>query len=115
MLNKVNRTIGLLRKLQNISPHGPLYKLFIRFHLDYDDVIYDQHYNNSFHQKQESIQYNVALAITGAMRGFFREKLGQKLSLESLQQQRLFRKLYSFIKITKNQSPKYLFDKTPHH
>ena len=106
ILNEVNKITGLLRKLQNILAHGPLHKSSIRFHLDYGDVIYDQHYNNCFHQKLESIQYNAALAITGAMRGSFREKLGQKSGLETFQQQRLFRKLYYFIKVTKNQSPK---------
>ena len=68
ILNKVNKTIGLLRKLQNILPREPLltiYKSFVRPHLDYGDVIYDQHYNNSFHQKLESIQYNANLVITG--------------------------------------------------
>ena len=30
------------------------------------DIICDQHYNDTFHQKLESIQYNVALAITSA-------------------------------------------------
>ena len=49
-------------------------------HLDYGHVIYDQNYNNTFHQKMESIQYNTALAITGAIRGSWRE-----LGLESLQ------------------------------
>ena len=86
MLNKVNKTIRLLRKLQNILPRRPLltiYKSFIRHHLDYGDVIYDQHYNNSFHQKLESIQYNAALAITGAIRGSSREKLCQELGLKS--------------------------------
>ena len=80
ILNKVNKTIGLLQKLQNILPREPLltiYKLFVRPHLDYGDVIYDQHYNNSFHQKLESIQYNAALAITGAIRGSSRERLYQ--------------------------------------
>ena len=89
ILNKVNKTIGLLRKLQNILPREPLltiYKSFVRPHLDYGDVIYDQHYNNSFHQKLESIQYNAALAITGAIRGSSREKLYQELDLESLKQ-----------------------------
>ena len=46
ILNKVNKTIGLLRKLQNILPREPLltiYKSFVRPHLDYGDVIYDQH------------------------------------------------------------------------
>ena len=107
-MNKVNKTIGLLRKLQNILPCEPLltiYKSFARPHLDYGDVIYDQHYNNSFHQKLESIQYNPALAITGAIRGSSREKLYQELGLESLKQRRWFRKLCYFFKITKNQSP----------
>ena len=105
ILNKVNKTIGLLRKLQNILPRGPLltiYKSFIRPNLDYGDVIYDQHYNNSFHQKLESIQYNAALAITGAIRVSSREKLYKELGLASLQQQRWFRKLGYFFKITKN-------------
>ena len=113
-MNKVNKTIGLLRKLQNILPREPLltiYKSFVRPHLDYGDVIYDQHYNNSFHQKLESIQYNAALAITGAIRGSSREKLDQELGLESLKQRRWFRKLCYFFKITKNQSPKYLIGK----
>ena len=45
----------------------------------YGDIIYDQAYNLSFHQKLESIQYNAALAVTGAIRGSSREKLYQKL------------------------------------
>ena len=72
ILNKVNKSIGLLRKLQNILPHEALltiYKSFVRPHLEYDDVIYDQNYNNYFHQKLESIQYNAALTVTGARRG----------------------------------------------
>ena len=50
-----------------ILPRAPLLtiqKPFIRPHLDYSDVIYEQHYNNSFHQKLESIQNNAALALT---------------------------------------------------
>ena len=112
--NKVNKTIGILRKLQHILPREPLltfYKSFVRPHLDYGDVIYDQHYNNSFHQKLESIQYNAALAITGPIRGSSRETLYQELGLESLKQRRWFRRLCYFFKITKNQSPKYLFVK----
>ena len=99
ILNKVNKTIGLLHTLENILPREPLltiYKSFVRPHLDYGDVIYDQHYNNSFHQKLESIQYNAALAITGAIRGSSREKLYEELGLESLKQRRWFRKLLFF-------------------
>ena len=42
--NKVNKTIGLLRKLQDTLPRTLLitiFKSFIRPHLDYGDIIYD--------------------------------------------------------------------------
>ena len=37
----------------------------MRPHLDYCDVIDDKIFNESWHKKLESAQYNVALAITG--------------------------------------------------
>ena len=80
-MNKVNKTIELLRKLRNILPSEPLltiYKSFVVPHLDYSDVIYDQHYNNFFHQKLEPLQYNAALAITDAIRDPSRENLYQE-------------------------------------
>ena len=78
IINKVNNTIGLLCKLQNILPRSALLticKRFIRPHSDYVDIIYDQAYNTSFHQKLERLQYNACLAITGAIRGTSRENL----------------------------------------
>ena len=78
IFQKTNKTIGLLRKLQTLLPRAPLitiYKLFIRPHLDYGDMIYDQTFNMSFQKKLETILYNAALAITGAIRGSSREKL----------------------------------------
>ena len=86
-LNKVQKTIGLLRKFQQILPRQSLitiYKSFIRPHLDYDDIVYDRAFNESFHKNLESIQYNAAIAITGAIRGTSSEKLFQELGLESL-------------------------------
>ena len=44
VLNKVKKTIGLLRKFQQILPRQSLitiYKSFIRPHLDYGDIVYD--------------------------------------------------------------------------
>ena len=114
--NKVNKTIGLLRKLQDTLPRTSLitiFKSFIRPHLDYGDIIYDRAYNASFHQNIESIQYNAALAITGAVRGTSREKLYQELGSESHQQRRWYRKLCCLFKIIKNQSPSYLFQLVP--
>ena len=75
MLNNVSKTKGFLFKLQKILARPPLiaiYKSFIRFHLDYGGIIYDQVYYVSF-QKIEPIQYNGALAITGAIRETPRE------------------------------------------
>ena len=51
--------------------------MFHRPYLDYDDIIYDQAYNLSFHQKLESTQYNAALALTEAIRGSSGEKLSR--------------------------------------
>ena len=90
-----------------------IYKSFIRPHLDYSDIIYDQAYNLSFHQKLESIQYNTALALTGAIRGSSREKLYQELGLESLQLRRWYRKLCCFYKIYNKQAPGYLTELIP--
>ena len=106
----------MLRKLQNILPRPALltiYKCFIRPHLDYGDIIYDQAYNLSFHQKLESIQYNAALALTGAIRGSSREKLYQELGLESLQLRQWYRKLCCFYKISNKKAPGYLIDQIP--
>ena len=104
----VNRTIGLIRKLQNVLPRISLvtiYKAFVRPHLDYGDILYDQAFNNSFHDRLESIQYNTCLAITGAIRGTSREELYQELGLEPLRLRRLCRKLCLFCKVFKNEHP----------
>ena len=53
-LRKISKTIGLLYKLHKFLPKATLitiYKAFIRPHLDYGDILYDQAYNMSFHQK----------------------------------------------------------------
>ena len=58
--------------------------VFIRPHLDYSDIIYDKIFNESWHKKLESAQYNAASVITGAIRGTNTVKFYQKLGLESL-------------------------------
>ena len=104
VLCKINKTIGLTRKLQNLLPRSDLItlcKAFVRPHLDYGDILYDQARNELFHLKLESIQYHACLAITGAIRGSSREKLYQELGLESLQQRHWYRKLCCFYKSLK--------------
>ena len=85
---KVNKAIGLLQKLQKTLLRLVLitmYKALVRPHLDYGDMIYDEAYNKTFHQKLESIQYNACLALSGAIRGSSREKRYHKIDLESHQ------------------------------
>ena len=67
--SKVNKIIGLLRKLQNLLPRTVLIticKAFVRPHLDYNDILYDQAFNLSFHQELECIHYRAYLAIIRA-------------------------------------------------
>ena len=100
LLKKVNK------QLQNINIAN-YYKCFVGPHLDYGDIIYDQAFSDSFHQKVESRQYDAVLAITDTIRGTVKEK---ELYLESRQQRCWYRKLRFFFKIYKTQCPKYLFD-----
>ena len=87
ILNKVNKTIGPLRKYQLILPGHSLmtiYRIFTRPHLDYDDVIYDSAFNESFHQRLGSVQYNAVIAITGAIRGTFSRTRVGNLEIKTL-------------------------------
>lgn len=77
---KVNKTIALLRKLQNILPRPALltiYKYFVRTHLYYGNIIYDQAFNSSSHQKFESpLQYN---ELTLAIKVSLEKRRGKKI------------------------------------
>ena len=57
-------------------------------------ILYDQPNNKSFSQKIETVQYNAALAITGAIKGTSQIKVYYELGLESLEFRRWFRKLF---------------------
>ena len=81
---KINKTIGILRKLQNLLPRTALimiYKAFVRSSLDYGDILYDQAFNLSFQQKLKSIRYRACLAITGAMPGTLEKRFAKKNDL----------------------------------
>ena len=56
-------------------------KSFARPNLDYVDIIYDKHFNESFERKIELVQYK---AIKGAIKGTSRDRLYQELGLEPL-------------------------------
>ena len=117
-IEKASKGINVLRKLRSHIPRSSLitiYKSFIRPLFDYADIIYDQPNNSSFIDQVESIQYNAALAITGAIRGSSRDKLYNELGIESLFSRRWFRKLCVFYKIFHEKSPKYLYNLIPEH
>ena len=111
-INKTYKIIGTLRFLSKYLPLHSLdkiYKMMIRSHLDYCDVIYHVlHANafpftlNSLMEKLERVQYNAALAITGTWRGINRSKLYEELGWESLNDRRWSRRLIQFCKIHNN-------------
>ena len=77
VFKKVNKTIGFLRKLQNLLPITTLitiYKAFFRPHVDYGDFLCNQAFNSFFHDRLGSVQNNACLAITGAIRGTSKKK-----------------------------------------
>ena len=90
-----------------------IYKNFVRPHLDYGDVIYDNSSNETFCQMIESVQYNAAFAITGAIPGSSLEKLYQELGFESLRDRKWYRKLCFYYKIRHNDCPLYLTECIP--
>ena len=79
--------IGVIKKLNVTLLRFSLltiHKWFIRPHLDYGDIIYDQSNTNRLSEKNESIQFNTVIVITGAIRDTSRKKFYQELGLESL-------------------------------
>ena len=67
--------------------------------MDYGDIIYEKHNNESFKRKIEYIKYKACIAVAGAIQGTSRECLYQELCLESLENRRLYRKFIFFIKL----------------
>ena len=112
-LNKAYFGVGKIKRIRDILPRDSLvtiYKLFIRPHLDYGDVIYDQPNNYSFSDKIEQLQYKARLAITGAIQETSRERLYNELVPESLSSRRWCRKLCAIYKLLSTQCPKDLFN-----
>ena len=107
-ISKGNKGIGIIKRLLNTLPRKSLlnvFKSFIRLHLHYCDINYNQLNNESFCAKIERIQYN--LAITDAIKETPHTKL-HKDQLESLKFRRWFRQLCDFFKVKTNEKPDQL-------
>ena len=85
-----------------------IFNSFVRPLLKYADFIYDKPCNDTLKGKLEAVQYNACLAINGAIRGTFWERLYRELGLETLIDHRRSRKLFCFHKIIKGIFPSYL-------
>ena len=115
-IKKATVGVNLMRKLNLLLPRSSLltvYKCFIRLRLDYGDVIYDQPNLSSLANKIESVQYNAALAINGAIRGTSKEKLYQELGFESLKDRRWLRRLCYVYKTVNTKQSADLYDLIP--
>ena len=110
-ISKINKCIAVIKKRTYSLPRKSLitiYKAFLRPLIDYGDIIYDQPQNESFCEKLESVQYKVALAITGAIKGFSREKIYQELGFESLNPRRWYKRLNCMFNIMNDKAHYYL-------
>ena len=113
---KANQGIGLLNRLRAFLARNSLvtiFKIRVRPHLDYGNIVYDRPGNLNFTDRLEKVQYNACLAITGCFRGTCREKLYLELGLESLADRRYSRKLMRFYQIVNGLAPSYLSDILP--
>ena len=111
-INKADKAIGITRKLNNILPRYALLTIdhsFVKPHLDYGYVIYDQPKNEMFSRKIERVQYKASLAITGASQ----ENIYQELSLKSLRSRRWLRRACNLYKLVTTQKSLYHFNLIP--
>ena len=115
-IGKASKKIGVIKKLFKSLPRNDLltiYKSFVRPHPDYGDIAYDPPNNESFISKFEQVQYNAALAITGATKCTSCSKLYNELGLESLESRRRLRRLCFLHKIISNGLTAYLNELIP--
>ena len=124
-LKHITEKVGIARKgigiIKHLAPYLPvksrdqIFKMHVRPHLDYCDMIYhipiktkemsdgdSQRNLNYLMGTLESTQYQAALAVSGAWKGTSREKIYNELGWESLDERRMFRRLVQFYKIMKN-------------
>ena len=105
-----NKGLGLLKFLAKYTTRKRLslmYKIYVRPHLDYGDVVYHNQSSESM-DLLSSIQYNAALIVAGCWKGTSKEKIYNELGWETLNDRRHFRRLTLYYKIKNNLTPDYL-------
>ena len=103
---KACRGVGIIRSVAKYVSRDVLdqmYKLYVRPHLDYGDLMYhidDPEVSPSLTKRLESVQYTAALAVTGAWKGTDKSKLIDQLGWAYLQDRRRYRRLTHFFQTT---------------
>ena len=121
---KAKTNIGIIKYLNRFLPFKTLYQLYkslVRSHLDYCNIIYHippiVHHPplgtslNYLMEKMEIIQYQAALAVTGAWQGSSRAKLYKELGWEALSERCMCKRVLQIHKIVDRRTPSYLRDK----
>ena len=118
---KAKKNLGLIKHLSVFLPHKTLdlmYKALVRSHFD-TDIIYHIPSKqtqlgvtlNALMEKTVRIQYQAALAVTGAWQGSCRSKLYEELGWESSSGRRWCRRILQIHKIVNDKTPSYLKNK----
>ena len=117
---KARRGIGIIPFLSKYATRDVLdqiYKLYVRPHLDYGDIIYhkyDPEFKLDFIKRLESTQYSAALAASGAWRGTNTDKIYEELGWEIFCYRKWYGHLCYFYKLQSDQRPLYLHNEIPH-
>ena len=123
-ISTARKGIGIIKHLAPYLPlksRDQIFKMHVRPHLDYCDVIYhipvktritrnfdSSRTPNYLMKALESTQYQAALAVSGAWNHSSREKNYKELGWESLEHRRMYRRLTQFYKIMTDLTPEYL-------
>ena len=112
---KASKGINLLKYLSKFVDRKVLdmcYKLYVRPHLDYGDIIYHNQ-RTDLMNLIEQVQYKAGLIVSGCWQGTNRVRLYDELGWESMSDRRWFRRLTLFYKISNGLAPSYLAEQIP--
>ena len=101
MHEKAVGVIRCLSKYVSCDVLEKMYKLYVRPYLGYGDIIchkLDPELTLDFTKKLETVQYSVALAVSGAWRGTNKCKFYEELGWEYLYPQKMVQTFNTFLR-----------------
>ena len=127
-ITKAKKELGVMKHIKKWVPFFTLvtyYKMWIRPHLEYADLVFDKASHNRILNNQifnlsrskdaicvdlESIQYQAARIATGAWMGSSMDSTYELLGWETLEHRRTIRKLTELYRILNEKSPNHLYE-----